>query len=43
MANLISASIAGMFLGYIGAFLTHKDYDQWNALTGKRKAEWLQF
>lgn len=28
---------------YIGAFLTHKDYDRWNALTGKRKAEWLQF
>jgi mRNA interferase HigB len=28
---------------YIGAFLTHKDYDRWSALTGKRKTEWLQF
>jgi mRNA interferase HigB len=28
---------------YVGAFLTHKHYDRWNALTGKRKAEWLQF
>jgi mRNA interferase HigB len=28
---------------YIGAFLSHKDYDRWNALTGKRKTEWLQF
>ena len=28
---------------YIGAFLTHKDYDRWSTLTGKRKAEWLQF
>jgi mRNA interferase HigB len=28
---------------YIGAFLSHKDYDRWSALTGKRKAEWLQF
>jgi mRNA interferase HigB len=28
---------------YIGAFLTHKDYDRWCAMTGRRKAEWLQF
>ena len=28
---------------YIGAFLTPKDYDRWNALPGKGKAEWLQF
>ena len=28
---------------YIGAFLTHKDYDRWCALTPKRRAEWLQF
>jgi mRNA interferase HigB len=28
---------------YIGAFMTHKTYDWWSALTGKRKAEWLQF
>ena len=28
---------------YIGAFLTHRDYDRWSAMTGKRKSEWLQF
>jgi mRNA interferase HigB len=28
---------------YIGAFLTHKDYDRWSALTPKRRVEWLQF
>lgn len=28
---------------YIGAFLNHKDYDRWSAMTGRRKAEWLQF
>jgi mRNA interferase HigB len=28
---------------YIGAFLTHKDYGRWCAMTGRRKAEWLQF
>ena len=28
---------------YIGAFLSHRDYDKWSAMTGKRKSEWLQF
>lgn len=28
---------------YIGAFLTHKAYDRWSAMTAKKKAEWLQF
>jgi mRNA interferase HigB len=28
---------------YIGAFLSHKDYDRWSAMTAKKKAEWLQF
>lgn len=28
---------------YVGAFLKHKEYDRWSALTAKKKAEWLQF
>jgi mRNA interferase HigB len=28
---------------YIGAFLTHKEYDRWSALPPQRRAEWLQF
>ncbi len=28
---------------YIGAFLKHRDYDRWSALTPKRRAEWLPF
>lgn len=28
---------------YIGAFLTHRNYDRWSSMTGKRKSEWLQF
>ncbi len=28
---------------YVGAFLTHKEYDRWCALTPKGRAEWLQF
>jgi mRNA interferase HigB len=28
---------------YIGAFLTHKQYDRWCAMTRKQRAEWLQF
>jgi mRNA interferase HigB len=28
---------------YIGAFLPHKEYDRWSAMTEKRRAEWLQF
>jgi mRNA interferase HigB len=28
---------------YVGSFMTHKEYDRWNALPEKRRAEWLQF
>lgn len=28
---------------YIGAFLTHREYDRWSALTPKKRAEWLPF
>lgn len=28
---------------YIGAFMTHKEYDRWCALTEKKRAEWLHF
>lgn len=28
---------------FIGAFLSHKDYDRWCAMTTRKKAEWLQF
>ena len=27
---------------YIGSFMTHKDYDRWCAMSGKKRAEWLQ-
>jgi mRNA interferase HigB len=28
---------------YIGAFLTHNEYDRWCAATKKKRAEWLHF
>ena len=28
---------------FIGAFLSHKDYDRWCAMTTRKKAVWLQF
>lgn len=28
---------------YIGAFLTHREYDRWSALTPRKRAEWLPF
>jgi mRNA interferase HigB len=28
---------------YIGAFLTHKEYDRWSGLTARKRAEWLHF
>jgi mRNA interferase HigB len=28
---------------YIGAFMTHKEYDRWRSLTRKKRAEWLRF
>ena len=28
---------------YIGAFMTHKEYDRWCAMNPKKRAEWLPF
>jgi mRNA interferase HigB len=28
---------------YIGSFMTHKEYDRWCSVSGKKRAEWLQF
>ncbi len=28
---------------YVGAFVTHKEYDRWCAMSARRRAEWLQF
>jgi len=28
---------------YIGAFMTHKEYDRWSGMTRTRREEWLQF
>jgi mRNA interferase HigB len=28
---------------YIGAFMTHKEYDRWCSLARKKRAEWLRF
>ena len=28
---------------YVGAFITHKEYDRWCALSAKKRTEWLQF
>ena len=28
---------------YVGAFVTHIEYDRWSAMTERKRAEWLQF
>ncbi len=28
---------------YIGAFMTHREYDRWCSLSANKRAEWLQF
>ena len=28
---------------YVGAFVTHKEYERWSSMTERKRAEWLQF